>query len=118
MSPYRLFNPVVVDLNKALSWGCVWTVCTANMEDTSHLQVAGEKLLPIPLYWQMAYSGLRKYSPPWHFSYFVAFVSFDLLNMPTTLKMQNIFYCEKQEIRQKKLKLERVIIHPPQSTFL
>ena len=40
--------------------------------------------------------------PPWHFSYFVAlklfwgeFVSFDLHNMPTILKMQNIF---KQKI--------------------
>jgi hypothetical protein len=43
--------------------------------------------------------------PPWHFSYFVAlqpgikidvcgFVSFDLHNIPTTLKMQNTFYCE------------------------
>ena len=44
--------------------------------------------------------------PPWHFFYFVALqpgikiyifggvVSFYLHNMPTTLKMQNIFYCE------------------------
>jgi hypothetical protein len=53
------------------------------------------------------YSGLQKYSPPLGiFPIFFAlqtgikiyflgvFVSFDLHNMPTTLKMQNSFYCE------------------------
>jgi hypothetical protein len=34
------------------------------------------------------------------------FVSFDLHNMPTILKMQNMFYCKTRK-NTKKLKLER-----------
>jgi hypothetical protein len=58
------------------------------------------------------YSGLQKYSALLAFSFFVALqpgikidfggvVSFDLHNMPTTLKMQNIVYCETNKKQDK-----------------
>ena len=57
----------------------------------------------------------ESFHPHWHFSYFIA--SFDLHNVPTTLKMQNIFFIVKQEIRQK---TENFSVHKyssPQSQY-